>query len=105
MQVCYPTDFLSRLESGQTIPYERRAQCLFEMAYAHASCTGAIYELMGVNGGRTMQESSPLQRCCRDLLAMRNHPAANLELSAGLYAQARLGVQPPPFVPTQRFVL
>jgi 3-hydroxy-9,10-secoandrosta-1,3,5(10)-triene-9,17-dione monooxygenase len=99
------TYFLSRLQSGQTIPYERRAQCLFEMAYAHTSCTGAIYELMGVNGGRTMQDSSPLQRFFRDLLAMRNHPAANLEFSTGLYAQAELGVEPPPFVPTQRFVL
>jgi len=41
----------------------------------------------------------------RDLLAMRNHPAANLEFSAGLYAQAKLGAEPPPFVPSQRFVL
>jgi 3-hydroxy-9,10-secoandrosta-1,3,5(10)-triene-9,17-dione monooxygenase len=99
------TDFLSRLETGQTIPYERRAQCLSEMGYAHASCTGAIYDLMGVNGGRTMQESGALQRFFRDGLAMRNHPAANLEFSASLYAQAKLGMEPPPFVPTQRFVL
>jgi 3-hydroxy-9,10-secoandrosta-1,3,5(10)-triene-9,17-dione monooxygenase len=99
------TEFLSRLETGQLIPYERRAQCLYEMAYAHTSCAGAIYELMGVNGGRTMQEGGALQRFFRDLLAMRNHPAANLEFSASLYAQAKLGVEPPPFIPTQRFVL
>jgi 3-hydroxy-9,10-secoandrosta-1,3,5(10)-triene-9,17-dione monooxygenase len=99
------TEFRSLLESRQTIPYERRAQCLYEMAYAHTGCAGAIYELMGVNGGRTMQEDSALQRFFRDLLAMRNHPAANLEFSAALYAQAKLGVEPPPFVPTQRFVL
>jgi 3-hydroxy-9,10-secoandrosta-1,3,5(10)-triene-9,17-dione monooxygenase len=99
------TDFQSRLESGQPIPYERRVQCLYEMAHAHASCSGAIYDLMGLNGGRTMHEDSALQRLFRDMLAMRNHPAANLDFGAALYAQARLGVQPPPFVPTQRFVL
>jgi 3-hydroxy-9,10-secoandrosta-1,3,5(10)-triene-9,17-dione monooxygenase len=98
-------EFLSRLEAGQTIPYERRVQAFFEAALAHDNCAGAIYELIGVNGGRTMQESGALQRFFRDMLAMRNHPAANLEASAGLFAQAKLGVAPPPFVPTQRFVL
>jgi 3-hydroxy-9,10-secoandrosta-1,3,5(10)-triene-9,17-dione monooxygenase len=99
------TEFLSRLERGQIIPYERRARCLYEMACAHTSCTGAIYDLMGVNGGRTMDAGGTLQRLFRDLLAMRNHPAANLEFSAALYARAKLGVAPAPFVPTQRFVL
>jgi 3-hydroxy-9,10-secoandrosta-1,3,5(10)-triene-9,17-dione monooxygenase len=99
------TDFLSRLEHGQPIPYERRAQCLYEMAFAHTSCSGAVYELMGVNGGRTMDAGGRLQRLFRDLLAMRNHPAANLEFSASLYGAAKLGVPPPPFVPTQRVVL
>lgn len=98
-------DFLSRLEAGRTIPYERRVQCLYEAAHAHASCSAAVYELMGVSGGRTMAAQSALQRFFRDLLAMRNHPAANLEFGASLYAQAKLGVPPPPFVPTQRFVL
>jgi Acyl-CoA dehydrogenase, C-terminal domain len=75
------------------------------MALAHTSCSAAVYELMGVNGGRTMDANGDLQRCFRDLLAMRNHPAANLEFSASLYARAKLGVPPPPFVPTQRVVL
>jgi 3-hydroxy-9,10-secoandrosta-1,3,5(10)-triene-9,17-dione monooxygenase len=95
----------SLLESRQTIPYERRVQALYEAALAHDRCTRAIYELMGVNGGRTMRTDGTLQRFFRDLLAMRNHPAANVELCAKLYAQARLGMEPPPFVPSQRFVL
>jgi 3-hydroxy-9,10-secoandrosta-1,3,5(10)-triene-9,17-dione monooxygenase len=95
----------SLLESGQTIPYERRVQALFEAALAHDRCTRAIYELMGVNGGRTMRADGTLQRFFRDLLAMRNHPAANVEFSAKLYAQAKLGMEPPPFVSSQRFVL
>ena len=36
---------------------------------------------------------------------MRNHPAANLEFASALYAQAKLGVEPAPFVRTQRYVL
>ena len=52
-----------------------------------------------------MRADSALQRFFRDLLAMRNHPAANREFSGNLYARAKLGVEPPPFVPSQRFVL
>jgi 3-hydroxy-9,10-secoandrosta-1,3,5(10)-triene-9,17-dione monooxygenase len=99
------TALQSLLESGQSIPYERRVQALYEAALAHDRCSRAIYELMGVNGGRTMRADGTLQRLFRDLLAMRNHPAANVEFSARLYAQARLGIEPPPFVPSQRFVL
>ena len=95
----------SLLESGRAIPYERRVQALYEAALAHDRCTRAIYELMGVNGGRTMRADGTLQRFFRDLLAMRNHPAANVEFSAKLYAQAKLGMEPPPFVSSQRFVL
>lgn len=98
-------DMLSRLECGETIPYERRVQAFYEATLAHDTCTSAAYELVGVNGGRTMRADGTLQRFFRDLLAMRNHPAANLEASAALFAQAKLGVPPPPFVPTQRFVL
>jgi 3-hydroxy-9,10-secoandrosta-1,3,5(10)-triene-9,17-dione monooxygenase len=93
------------IEAGRTIPYERRVQALYEAALAHHGCTSAVYDLVGVNGGRTMRADAALQRHFRDLLAMRNHPAANLEFSGNLYAQAKLGVEPPPFVPSQRFVL
>jgi hypothetical protein len=51
-----------------------------------------------------MRADGVLQRGFRDLLAMRNHPAANLEFSGTLYAQAMLGLAPPQFVPSQRFV-
>jgi len=98
-------DMRSLLDGGEPIPYERRAQALYEAALAHHDCTDAIDSLMAVNGGRTMQTDGVLQRHFRDLLAMRNHPAANLEFSGTLYAQAKLGLEPPPFVPSQRFVL
>ena len=71
----------------------------------HDACSRAIHELMGVNGGRTMNADAAMQRHFRDMLAMRNHPAANIEMSSGLYAQAMLGVPPPPFDPSQRIFL
>jgi 3-hydroxy-9,10-secoandrosta-1,3,5(10)-triene-9,17-dione monooxygenase len=90
---------------GQPVPYERRTQAFYEATLVHDACSHAIYELMGVNGGRTMNADSALQRHFRDMLAIRNHPAANIEMSSGLYGQAVLGVRPPPFDPSQRFFL
>jgi 3-hydroxy-9,10-secoandrosta-1,3,5(10)-triene-9,17-dione monooxygenase len=99
------TELRSRLEAGQPIPYTRRVQALYEATLAHYSCTSAVYELIGVNGGNSMRADGTLQRHFRDLLAMRNHPAANIEFSGSLYAQATLGLEPAPFVPSQIFVL
>jgi 3-hydroxy-9,10-secoandrosta-1,3,5(10)-triene-9,17-dione monooxygenase len=99
------TEMRATLEAGQTISYERRVRAFYEATLAHHSCTDAIHGLMAVNGGRTMRMDGVLQRLFRDLLAMRNHPAANIELSGNLFAQAKLGLEPPPFVPSQRFVL
>jgi 3-hydroxy-9,10-secoandrosta-1,3,5(10)-triene-9,17-dione monooxygenase len=98
-------DLQSLLQQSKPIPYVRRAQAFYEATLAHHSCTDAVCDLLAVNGGRTMQVDGALQRFFRDLLAMRNHPAANIELSSSLYAQATLGLDPPPFVPSQRFVL
>lgn len=95
----------SLLREGKDIPYARRAQAFYEATLAHHSCTDATCDLLAVNGGRTMRAEGALQRFFRDLLAMRNHPAANLEFSGSLYAQAMLGLDPPPFDPSHRFVL
>ncbi|HEX4174203.1 MAG TPA: acyl-CoA dehydrogenase family protein [Acetobacteraceae bacterium] len=95
----------SLLREGKAISYPRRAQAFYEATLAHHSCTDAICDLLAVNGGRTMRADGALQRFFRDLLAMRNHPAANLEFSGSLYAQAMLGLDPPPFDPSHRFVL
>jgi 3-hydroxy-9,10-secoandrosta-1,3,5(10)-triene-9,17-dione monooxygenase len=99
------TELRAALEAGRTIPYERRVQALYEATLAHHGCTSAVCDLAAVNGGNTMRADGALQRHLRDLLAMRNHPAANIEFSGSLYAQAKLGVEPAPFVPSQLFVL
>ena len=99
------TELQALADAGRTVPYERRTQAFYEATLVHDACSDVVYHLMGVNGGRTMNADAALQRYFRDLLAMRNHPAANIEMSSGLYAQAMLGVPPPPFDPSQRFFL
>ncbi|MBS0642511.1 MAG: flavin-dependent monooxygenase [Proteobacteria bacterium] len=97
--------FLGMAEAGEEIPYLQRVQCKYEAAHALAVCPRAVYEVLEMNGGRTMHADTPLQRFYRDLLAMRNHPAAALESAASLYGGALLGGDRPPFNPSQRIVL
>ena len=52
------------------------------MAHAIAHCAGAVFRVLEVNGGRTMNANEPFRRRCRDLLAMRNHVSATLEVNA-----------------------
>ena len=66
------TELQGRAFAGQPIPYERRTQAFYEATLVHDACSHAIYELMGVNGGRTMNADTALQRHFRDMLAMRN---------------------------------
>ena len=98
-------DFLARVTRGEEVPYELRTRCRYEVAYAIAHCTNAVFRVLEINGGRTMNADQAFQRFFRDLLAMRNHIAATLELNASAYALAKLGVPPPPFNPAQRVVI
>jgi 3-hydroxy-9,10-secoandrosta-1,3,5(10)-triene-9,17-dione monooxygenase len=98
-------DFLARVTRGEDVPYVLRTRCRYEVAHAIAQCANAVYRVLEVNGGRTMNANQAFQRFFRDLLAMRNHIAAALELNASAYALAKLGVPPPPFNRAQRVVI
>jgi 3-hydroxy-9,10-secoandrosta-1,3,5(10)-triene-9,17-dione monooxygenase len=98
-------DFLARVTRGEEIPYVLRTRCRYEVAHAIAQCANAVYRVLEVNGGRTMNAGEAFQRFFRDLLAMRNHIAATLEINASSYALAKLGVPPPPFNRAQRVVI
>jgi Acyl-CoA dehydrogenase, C-terminal domain len=76
-------DFHARVTRGEEIPYVLRTRCRYDAAHALAHCVGAVYRLLEVNGGRTMNADEAFQRFFRDLLAMRNHIAATLEARAG----------------------
>jgi 3-hydroxy-9,10-secoandrosta-1,3,5(10)-triene-9,17-dione monooxygenase len=98
-------DFHARVTRGEEVPYVLRARCRYDAAHAIAHCAGAVFRLLEVNGGRTMNAEEPFQRMFRDLLAMRNHISGTLDVSASTYALARLGAPRPTFNRAQRVVV
>ncbi len=98
-------DFQARVTRGEEIPYVLRARCRYDAAHAIAHCAGAVFRVLEVNGGRTMNAEEPFQRIFRDLLAMRNHISGTVDVNASTYALARLGVPPPTFNRAQRVVI
>ena len=98
-------DFQARVTRGEEIPYVLRARCRYDAAHAIAHCAGAVFRVLEVNGGRTMNAGGAFQRLFRDLLAMRNHISGTLEVNASTYALAKLGAPPPPFNRAQRVVV
>jgi 3-hydroxy-9,10-secoandrosta-1,3,5(10)-triene-9,17-dione monooxygenase len=98
-------DFQARVTRGEEIPYVLRARCRYDAAHAIAHCAGAVFRVLEVNGGRTMNAGEAFQRIFRDLLAMRNHISGTVEVNASTYALARLGAPPPKFIRAQRVVV
>ena len=90
---------------GEEIPYVLRTRCRYDAAHALAHCAGAVFRVLEVNGGRTMQSDEAFQRLFRDLLAMRNHISATVDVNASAYALAKLGAPPAPFNRSQRVVI
>jgi 3-hydroxy-9,10-secoandrosta-1,3,5(10)-triene-9,17-dione monooxygenase len=98
-------DFHARVARGEEVPYVLRARCRYEAAHAIAHCAGAVFRVLEVNGGRTMNAGEPFQRMFRDLLAMRNHISGTVDVNASTYALAKLGAPPPKFNRAQRVVV
>lgn len=98
-------DFHDRVARGEEIPYVLRARCRYDAAHAISHCAGAVFRVLEVNGGRTMNAAERFQRLFRDLLAMRNHISGTMEANASVYALAKLGAPPPPFNRAQRVVI
>jgi 3-hydroxy-9,10-secoandrosta-1,3,5(10)-triene-9,17-dione monooxygenase len=98
-------NFQARVTRGEEIPYVLRARCRYDAAHAIAQCAGAVFRVLEVNGGRTMNAEEPFQRMFRDLLAMRNHISGTVDVNASTYALAKLGAPPPKFNRAQRVVI
>jgi 3-hydroxy-9,10-secoandrosta-1,3,5(10)-triene-9,17-dione monooxygenase len=98
-------DFNARVTRGEEIPYVLRARCRYDAAHAIAHCAGAVFRVLEVNGGRTMNADEAFQRMFRDLLAMRNHISGTVDVNASTYALAKLGAPPPKFNRAQRVVV
>jgi 3-hydroxy-9,10-secoandrosta-1,3,5(10)-triene-9,17-dione monooxygenase len=77
-----------------------RLRSRFESADTIARCYEAVSQVIQVGGGGVISATKPVQRFFRDLIAIRNHPTANREVFATLYAQSVLGLPPPAFDPS-----
>lgn len=82
---------------GTELGHQDRLRNRFESSDAITKCYGAVSDVMEVGGGTAIGASKPSQRFFRDLLAVRNHPTANFEPVASLYAMSLLGTPFPPF--------
>lgn len=98
-------DFQKRVTRGEAIPCVLRARCRYDAAHAIAQCAGAVFRVLEVNGGRTMNADEPFQRMFRDLLAKRNHISRTSDVNASSYALAKLGAPPAKFNRAQRIVI
>jgi 3-hydroxy-9,10-secoandrosta-1,3,5(10)-triene-9,17-dione monooxygenase len=86
--------------SGTEPCRQDRLRNRFESADTIARCYDAVSQVIQVGGGGVISATKPVQRFFRDLIAIRNHPTANREVFATLYAQSVLGLPPPPFDPS-----
>jgi 3-hydroxy-9,10-secoandrosta-1,3,5(10)-triene-9,17-dione monooxygenase len=83
--------------TGQEVPQLMSRRSRFESANAVTDCYRALGGVYQVAGGGVINETNPIQRFYRDLMAMVNHPTANMEGMATLYSQSMFGVPATPF--------
>lgn len=84
---------------GERLSRLDRVKTRFEAADANATCFEAFALIHPFAGASSAMLKSPAQLFFRDLMAMRNHGTAAREQLASIYAQALLGIPPPPFDP------
>ena len=60
-------------------------------AYIVSLCARAVDRVFEASGGRALYETSPLQRGFRDMHAMTQHAATNLDDAGERYGQVLLG--------------
>ena len=73
----------------------------YEASNAVMECFHALGGVYENAGGDVIRAGHPVQRFYRDLMAMTNHPAGNVDRMAALYAQELLRLPDRPFDRTQ----
>lgn len=69
----------------------------FDSSKAVLDCFHALGHVYEIAGGGVIHNTNPVQRFYRDLMAMVNHPAGNLEGMAMIYSKQLLGIPPDEF--------
>ncbi len=78
-------------EAGRAMDVGERCRVRADCAWAVRECVTAVESLWRLGGGGLLQEAHPLNRCLRDVQAMQQHAALNLDNNLELYGAATLG--------------
>lgn len=84
----------ARTAAGGRFGRDDRARLCAEGCYAVTLCTRAIDRLVEAAGGRAHFESSPLQRCQRDIHTLRGHVVFDFDSVCESYGRTLLGAPP-----------
>jgi 3-hydroxy-9,10-secoandrosta-1,3,5(10)-triene-9,17-dione monooxygenase len=79
-------------ESTGAVADETRARGRRDYAFAVRLCVEAVEELFLAAGASTLDESSPIQRCWRDVHAVAQHQANNLDVALKAWGERALGL-------------
>jgi len=71
---------------------ETRARGRRDFAFSVRLCVEAVEELFLAAGASTLDESSPIQRCWRDVHAVAQHPVCNLDVAFRSWGERGLGL-------------
>ena len=85
-------DAWRRCLDGDPHTLEQKAELLLAMAHAMRSSVTAVELACRMAGTSAFRETSPLERCFRDVQTMRHHVFAS-EARYGTFGQVRLGVE------------
>jgi 3-hydroxy-9,10-secoandrosta-1,3,5(10)-triene-9,17-dione monooxygenase len=80
------------VESAGAVADETRARGRRDFAFSVRLCVEAVEELFLAAGASTLDESSPIQRCWRDVHAVAQHPVCNLDVAYRSWGERGLGL-------------
>ncbi|HEY4181379.1 MAG TPA: acyl-CoA dehydrogenase family protein [Kofleriaceae bacterium] len=79
---------LDRCAAGTAMPAGASERIMYDGALVIHACSAAIDQLYRGSGGRSLYESSPLQRHVRDINAITQHVIADLDVYGEAYGKA-----------------
>jgi 3-hydroxy-9,10-secoandrosta-1,3,5(10)-triene-9,17-dione monooxygenase len=73
---------------GAPLPPGAAERIAYDVPFIIDTCSHAVLELFRGSGGRAIHESNPLQRYFRDIHAMTQHAAMDMDRAGELYGGA-----------------
>lgn len=82
--------------AGEEITLLDKLKVRFEAAETNATCFKAVTDIWPLAGARALERDNFIQMAMRDLMAMRNHGSAGLEMAASMYMKQLFDLPAPP---------